>query len=113
MMGASGSRIQTTRPARAPVARSAPDHQAAGAPPVSGTDSPLLTDLYQLNMLAGYLDHARTQTATFEFFVRRLPDRRGFLMATGLEQALDFLESLSFPAEDVAWLQQAAGFNDR
>ena len=58
--------------------------------------SPLLTDLYQLNMLQAYLDHGRTDTAVFEFFVRKLPARRGFLMAAGLEQALEFLENLQF-----------------
>ena len=56
--------------------------------------SPLLTDLYQLNMLQAYLDHGQVDTAVFEFFVRRLPARRGFLMAAGLEHALDFLENL-------------------
>ena len=63
--------------------------------------SPLLTDLYQLNMLQAYLDHGQTDTAVFEFFVRRLPARRGFLMAAGLEQALDFLENLQFSKEEI------------
>ena len=40
-------------------------------------ESPLLTDLYQLNMIQAYLDHGDTQTAVFEFFVRTLPRRRG------------------------------------
>ena len=53
--------------------------------------SPLLTDLYQLNMIQAYLDHGQTETAVFELFVRKLPPRRGFLMAAGLEQALEFL----------------------
>jgi Nicotinate phosphoribosyltransferase (NAPRTase) N-terminal domain len=50
--------------------------------------SPLLTDLYQLNMIQAYLDHGETKTAVFEFFVRKLPAQRGFLMAAGLEPAL-------------------------
>ena len=33
----------------------------------------------------------------FEFFVRRLPARRGFLLAAGLDDALDYLETLRFP----------------
>ena len=41
---------------------------------------PLLTDLYQLNMMQAYLDHGETKTAVFEFFMRRLPPRRGFLL---------------------------------
>ena len=74
--------------------------------------SPLLTDLYQLNMLQAYLDHDQTDTAVFEFFVRRLPARRGFLMAAGLEQALDFLENLQFSNEEIDWLRQNYRFTD-
>jgi nicotinate phosphoribosyltransferase len=73
-------------------------------------DSPLLTDLYQLNMLQAYLDHGQTKTAVFEFFVRKLPPRRGFLVAAGLEQALDFLEGFRFSAEDIDWLNRTARF---
>ena len=75
--------------------------------------SPLLTDLYQLNMLQAYLDYGQMDTAVFEFFVRRLPARRGFLMAAGLEQALDFLENLQFSNEDINWLRQNYRFTDR
>jgi nicotinate phosphoribosyltransferase len=74
--------------------------------------SPLLTDLYQLNMLQAYLDHGQTDTAVFEFFVRRLPARRVFLMAAGLEQALDFLENLQFSKEEINWLRQNYRFTD-
>lgn len=59
--------------------------------------SPLLTDLYQLNMMQAYLTNGLTGTAVFEFFVRRLPERRAFLLAVGLEQALDFLEGCDSP----------------
>jgi len=37
--------------------------------------NPLLTDLYQLNMIEAYLAHGETNTATFELFVRELPRR--------------------------------------
>ena len=40
--------------------------------------SPLLTDLYQLNMIEAYLAHGETETAVFEFFVRKLPERARF-----------------------------------
>jgi len=72
--------------------------------------SPLLTDLYQLNMMQAYLDHGETQTAVFEFFVRTLPERRRFLLAAGLEQALEFLENLRFSAADVDWLKSTGRF---
>jgi nicotinate phosphoribosyltransferase len=74
--------------------------------------SALLTDLYQFNMLQAYFDHGQTDTAVFEFFVRRLPARRGFLMAAGLEQALDFLENLQFSSEEIDWLRQGRRFTD-
>jgi nicotinate phosphoribosyltransferase len=70
----------------------------------------LLTDLYQLNMIKSYLDHGQTQTAVFEFFVRKLPSRRGFLVAAGLEQALDFLEDFRFSAEEINWLDRTGRF---
>ena len=72
--------------------------------------SPLLTDLYQLNMIQAYLDHGQTETAVFEFFVRALPSRRQFLMAAGLEQALDFLQGLHFSADDLDWLARSGRF---
>jgi nicotinate phosphoribosyltransferase len=71
---------------------------------------PLLTDLYQLNMIQAYLDHGDTKTAVFEFFVRKLPARRRFLIAAGLEQALDFLEGLWFPSADIDWLARTGRF---
>ncbi len=74
--------------------------------------SPLLTDLYQINMIQAYLDQGATATAVFELFSRTLPARRGFLLAAGLEQALDYLEDLSFSAEDIAWLKSTGRFED-
>jgi nicotinate phosphoribosyltransferase len=71
----------------------------------------LLTDLYQLNMIQAYLERGQRGTAVFEFFVRRLPDQRGFLMAAGLEQALGFLETLRFAEDDLAWLARTQRFS--
>ena len=73
--------------------------------------SPLLTDLYQINMIQAYLDHGDTETAVFELFVRSLPPRRGFLLASGLQQALDFLEQLRFSSADIDWLKSTGRFN--
>jgi nicotinate phosphoribosyltransferase len=72
--------------------------------------SALLTDLYQINMMQAYLDHGKTDTAVFEFFVRALPERRGFLLAAGLEQALDYLENLRFSAAEIEWLEKSGRF---
>jgi nicotinate phosphoribosyltransferase len=76
------------------------------------SENPLLTDLYQLAMMQAYLDHGDTRTAVFEFFARSLPPRRGFLLAAGLEQALDYLENLRFRAADIDWLRSTGRFKD-
>lgn len=70
----------------------------------------LLTDLYQLTMLDAYYRLGMEQMAVFEFFVRRLPERRNFLVAAGLEQVLDYLEQLRFSAEDIDWLASLERF---
>lgn len=79
-------------------------------------DSALLTDLYQLTMLQAYFDQRMFDTAVFELFVRRLPTSRNFLVAAGLEQALDFLERLHFTDAELEFLarrdQFSSGFID-
>ena len=74
--------------------------------------SALLTDLYQLTMLQGYLQQGMTDTAVFEFFVRKLPPARHFLLAAGLEQVLDYLEQLQFTGEELDWLAASGKFTD-
>ena len=72
---------------------------------------PLLTDLYQLTMLQAYWRSGMNETAVFEFFVRKLPTQRSFLIAAGLEQAIDYLEGLHFRTEDIAWLRASRRFD--
>ncbi|HEV2520783.1 MAG TPA: nicotinate phosphoribosyltransferase [Candidatus Acidoferrales bacterium] len=67
--------------------------------------SGLLTDLYELTMAAGYLATGFDARLTFELFVRHLPPRRNYLVAAGLDQALDYLENVNFSAEDVRYLR--------
>lgn len=73
----------------------------------------LLTDLYQLTMLQAYFDGGMTETASFEFFVRKLPEKRNFLIAAGLEQVLDYLEALHFSAAELEWLAGCGRFHRR
>src|SRR3954464_6495405 len=67
----------------------------------------LLTDLYQLSMLEAYAAHGMAETAVFELFVRKLPPGRGFLVAAGLEQAVQFLETMRSTPEDLDWLRDS------
>ncbi|PIN99637.1 nicotinate phosphoribosyltransferase [archaeon CG10_big_fil_rev_8_21_14_0_10_43_11] len=71
----------------------------------------LLTDHYQLTMSAAYYTKKLTdKNATFSLFVRKLPENRNFLVAAGLEQALDYLENLHFEKEHIDWLSKRPEF---
>ncbi len=74
----------------------------APPPPPS---SALLTDLYQLTMLQTYVEQGMDEPAVFEFFVRKLPAHRGFLLAAGLEQVIEYLETLRFSDRELDWLK--------
>ncbi|HIP77090.1 MAG TPA: nicotinate phosphoribosyltransferase [Kiloniellaceae bacterium] len=78
--------------------------------PVTRT-SLLLTDLYELNMLQAYQQAGMAETAVFEFFVRKLPPKRNFLVAAGLEQVVAFLENAAFTDEEIDWLNTQPGFS--
>jgi nicotinate phosphoribosyltransferase len=71
---------------------------------------PLLTDRYQISMLQAYWQHGMHGTAVFEFFVRKFPDQRNFLLAAGLEPALEFLEGFAFSPDEIEWLEEAENF---
>jgi nicotinate phosphoribosyltransferase len=78
--------------------------------PMGEGDSLLLTDLYQLTMLEAYRAHGLTDAAVFELFMRKLPARRGFLVAAGLEQAVEFLEGLYFKEAELEHLRRSGRF---
>jgi nicotinate phosphoribosyltransferase len=73
--------------------------------------SALLTDLYELTMLQSYHDRGMNGTAVFEFFSRKLPRERNFLMAAGLEQVLDYLCGLRITAEELSFLENTGRFS--
>ncbi len=73
-------------------------------PPNSG--QALLVDLYELTMAAAYFEHRVECRATFELFVRHLPEERTYLVAAGVEAALDYLASLRFTEQDVKFLRE-------
>jgi nicotinate phosphoribosyltransferase len=54
-----------------------------------------------------------TELALFEFFVRKLPRGRNFLVAAGLEQVLAFIEGTRFTGPELAWLEGTGRFRRR
>ena len=80
---------------------------------VSPPDYSLLTDLYQLTMGACYVGEGIAEKpASFELFVRRLPDSYGYLITMGLAQALEYLEQLHFSRSHLEQLQQTGIFDN-
>ncbi|MFN8626767.1 MAG: nicotinate phosphoribosyltransferase [Candidatus Binatia bacterium] len=72
----------------------------------------LASDLYELTMAAAYFANRVTATASFELFVRDLPATRNYLVAAGLEHALDYIENFHFTDEDIAYLRAHPVFED-
>jgi nicotinate phosphoribosyltransferase len=72
--------------------------------------SGLLADLYELTMAAGYFETGFQGRASFELFARTLPPHRNFLVAAGLEQALEFLGSVHFRSEEIDYLRKHPAF---
>lgn len=65
----------------------------------------LFADLYELTMMQAYYAEAMTAPAVFELHVRALPPQRNFLLAAGLEDALGYLESVAFSADELSYLE--------
>jgi nicotinate phosphoribosyltransferase len=70
----------------------------------------LFTDFYELTMCASYFDNKNFEPATFDLFIRRLPENRSYFLFAGLEQALQYLQSIKFTEEHLAYLKNQ-GFN--
>lgn len=73
--------------------------------------SPLLTDLYELTMLAGYLEEGMAdKPAVFDLFFRKNPFEGGYAVFAGLEPALAYLEDLRFLPEELEYLRSLGLF---
>lgn len=79
---------------------------------ISAADYSLLTDLYELTMVACYSGEGLSEKpASFELFVRHLPDGFGYLIAMGLAQVLDYLQKLHFTPSQLDALRQTGIFD--
>ncbi|WP_459928201.1 nicotinate phosphoribosyltransferase [Desulfosporosinus burensis] len=74
----------------------------------------MLTDLYQLTMMQGYLTNGyQNKEAVFDVFFRELPFKGGYALAAGLEQVVEYIENLSFSEEDLTYLRSLNLFNEQ
>ncbi|MFB7835140.1 nicotinate phosphoribosyltransferase [Streptomyces sp. NPDC056056] len=65
------------------------------------------TDLYEVTMALSYVREGMRAAATFSLFVRDLPPGRGFLVAAGIEPALDYLSRFRVSRSDVLEFAEA------
>ena len=65
----------------------------------------LCTDLYELRMVESYLRRGMTEPATFSLFVRPSA-ARPWLVALGVERALEVMEAFTFGPEELAELER-------
>lgn len=66
----------------------------------------LLTDRYELTMLASFIaDGSADRKAVFEAFARRLPRGRRYGVVAGLGRLVDLVQDFTFDADEVAWLR--------
>jgi nicotinate phosphoribosyltransferase len=73
----------------------------------------MLTDLYQLTMNAAYFDSKKgDDIATFELFIRKLPKDWGYFIANGIEDGLDYITSIKFEENDIAYLREQGLFSE-
>jgi nicotinate phosphoribosyltransferase len=70
----------------------------------------LLADYYELSMMQGYFLQNENPQVVFDMFFRRQPFGGGFSIFAGLQPVLDLIESLSFSADDLAYLDGLGTF---
>ncbi len=80
---------------------------------LSENDFALATDLYELTMAAAYFKSNQTdRIGVFEAFVRKLPRNRSYMVAAGLEQAIQYLLNVRFTEEQIHYLRSTETFSN-
>ena len=80
--------------------------------PIPAGDIGLLTDFYELTMAQSYFAEGMDGQATFSLYVREYPPDRGYMVAAGVDDALDCLEALSFNDAAVDYLRDTGVFTE-
>ena len=77
---------------------------------VTASNASMLADLYELTMAAAYFENNIPGEAGFELFVRHLPKNFSYIIAAGLEQALDYILNLGFTDDQIEFIKQHPSF---
>jgi len=77
---------------------------------VTASNASMLADLYELTMAGAYFENNIPGEAGFELFVRHLPKNFSYIIAAGLEQALDYILNLKFTDDQIQFIRQHPSF---
>lgn len=73
----------------------------------------MLADFYEFTMANGYMENGmENQIAYFDMFFRSIPDKGGFAIMAGVEQLIEYLKSLKFDEEDIAYFESKGIFSE-
>lgn len=73
----------------------------------------MMTDLYELTMMYGYLSEGMEQRrAVFDMFFRGQKGQEGYALMAGVEQLVDYIQSLHFSKEDIGYLRSLKLFSE-
>lgn len=73
----------------------------------------MMTDLYELTMMNGYLRYGKDKNrACFDLFYRRRGDVTAYAVAAGLEQVIEYVKNLRFTQDDIEYLRSLGIFDD-
>ena len=78
---------------------------------ITADDAGLLIDQYELTMVQSCLREGMHAPATFDLYVRDLPAQRSYLLACGVDEAIDLACSLRFPAPAIERLATLGVFD--
>lgn len=73
----------------------------------------LLADFYEFTMANGFfVKNMTNKIAYFDVFFRRIPDNGGYVIVSGLEQIIDYINELKFDNEDITYLRNTNKFSE-
>lgn len=73
----------------------------------------LLADFYEFTMGNGYFENGmKDEIVHFDMFFRSAPDEASYVILSGLEQLIEYLENLHFEQEDIDFLRSKGIFSE-
>lgn len=72
----------------------------------------MLIDFYEITMANSYFAHNKNEEAVFDLFFRSVPDEGGYAIMAGLEQAIQYIQELSFTEKDITYLRSRNLFDE-